>query len=44
MIITNKIDNFSTNRYLRANNGLPGAVDVDDISPESEINKYVDME
>ena len=39
-----KRDKVSTNRYLRGDNGLPHGVDIDDISPVSALNHYVNME
>ena len=39
-----KRDKISTNRYLRGNNGLPDGVDIDDTSPISALNQYVNME
>ena len=41
---TNKRDAFSTNRYLRENNGLPDYVDIDDMSPEFALNQCINME
>ena len=40
----NKIDDFSTNIYLKKNNGLPDVVDIDDMSPASALNQYCNME
>ena len=41
---TSKRDQFSTNKYLRENNVLLNGVDIDDMSPESTLNQYFNME
>ena len=40
----NKRDKFSTNIYLRENNGLPDGVDIDYMLPASTLNQYFNME
>ena len=44
MISTKKKDKVSTNIYVRVNNGLPDGLEIDDISPTSALNQYVNME
>ena len=41
---TNNIDNITTNRDLKENNGLPGGVDIYDMLPASAPIKYVNMD
>ena len=41
---TSKRDEFSTNIYLTGNNGLPDDADIDDRSPASAFNNYVNIE
>ena len=40
---TNKRDEFSTNIYLRENNGLPDGVYIEDMLPASALNQYANM-
>ena len=40
----NKRNEFSTNRYLWKNNGLPDDVEIDYMSPAYPLNLYVNME
>ena len=40
----NNVDDISTNKYWRGNNGLPGGVDIDKMLPESSPNQCDIME
>ena len=40
---TKKIDNISTNIYLRVNTGLSDGVYIDDMLPVSALSKYVNI-